>query len=291
MSDPGDGAQPWWVEAMPRFGMRSLFHALCDLEPGADPEPVLSCAAGQPWLAELAGRLTQLGTLDRTRPFQPGQGELGQALTDLYAASRVRDVLLMAHQPPPADPDGLPEPDEALGRSFPVFAPVPVARITRFFALIGAHAVTWDRFEPVLHEIVVCEPAPGPDAGITVTEQFWPALMIGELVFTRGGVRVQAEVDQAQPGVADRSDLHWEYWRRYRWASDGSFWAGTNSQWRTRFRRDYRTARGPVYNLDAPPTPVSAQAGEIEMTKNRCALNGRHDPAAAPPDVRIDERR
>lgn len=238
MSDPGDGAQPWWVEAMPRFGMRSLFHALCDLEPGADPEPVLSCAAGQSWLA---------------------------------------------------DPAGLPELDEALGRSFPVFAPVPVARITGFFALIGAQAVTWDRFEPVLHEIVICEPAPGADAGITVTELFWPALMIGELVFTRGGVRVQAEVDQAQPGVADRSDLHWEYWRRYRWASDGSFWAGTNSQWHTRFRRDYRTARGPVYNLDAPPAPVSAPAGE--MTKNRCALNGRHDPAAAPPDVRIDERR
>jgi hypothetical protein len=194
----------WWREAIPRFGMRSLFHALCDLDHD-DPEPILDYASGQPALTDLAERFSQLSVLDRTHPYQPGDEPLRTSLALLYAASRVRDVLLMAHQPEPADPAGQREQremDEVLGRTRPSFPAVPVGRIADFFALIGCRPVTVTGFDPAVHEIVSCHPAPAPGTPITITGQLWPALMIGELVFARAGVTVQAGAAHARPGVA-----------------------------------------------------------------------------------------
>src|SRR5580658_3855247 len=135
-------AQEWWREAIPRFGMRSLFHALCDLGRDDPPEPILDYASGQTWLADQAERFSQLSVLDRTHPYEPGDEQLWASLALLYAASRVRDVLLLAHQPAPANPGELHDMDEMLGRTRPSFAAVPVARVTGFFAQIGCRAVT-----------------------------------------------------------------------------------------------------------------------------------------------------
>jgi hypothetical protein len=110
--------------------------------------------------------------------------------------------------------------------------------------------------------------------------------MIGELVFTRAGVHVRAGSAHAVPGIADRSTLHWEYWRRHRTTSDGSFWWGHNSQWKTELRRDYITSRGHVYDFDAFSGTAghfrrsvagdSAQqpltADQASFIKNRCQL-------------------
>jgi hypothetical protein len=288
-------AQEWWREAIPRFGMRSLFHALCDLGRDDPPEPILDYASGQPWLADQAERFSQLSVLDRTHPYEPGDEQFWASLALLYAASRVRDVLLLAHQPAPANPGELHDMDEMLGRTRPSFAAVPVARVTGFFAQIGCRAVTVARFDPALHEIVVCETAPASDAPITITGQLWPALMIGELVFTRAGVTVRAGAAHARPGVADRSTMYWEYWRRHRPTIDGSFGWGTNSQWQTAFRRDYRTTRGSVFNLDARSAPAPdlselTGAEAAEFVKNRCPLRAEPDDQFDPPDQMIDER-
>jgi hypothetical protein len=121
----------------------------------------------------------------------------------------VRDVLLLAHQPSPLD-DSVRGLDEALGRELPRFRPVAVDQITQFFAAIGCQPVNEASFDPILHEIITCEAASDPGAQIEITGQAWPALMIGELVFTRAGVRVRAGSTHAVPGVADRSALHWE---------------------------------------------------------------------------------
>jgi hypothetical protein len=126
--------------------------------------------------------------------------------------------------------------------------------------------------------------------------------MIGELVFTRAGVHVRAGSEHAVPGIADRSTLYWEFWRRHRATSDLSFGWGFNSQWRTNFRRDYMTSRGRVYNFDAlsawrqqmsrrlslvydsapqePPTP-----DEVRFIKNRCQLRTDDVPD---PDYLVD---
>jgi hypothetical protein len=126
-------AQGWWREAIPRFGMRSLFHALCDLGRDDPPEPILDYASSQPWLADQAERFSQLSVLDRPHLYEPGDEQLWASLALLYAASRVRDVLLMAHQPAPANPGEVHDMDEMLGRNRPSSAAVPVARVTEFF--------------------------------------------------------------------------------------------------------------------------------------------------------------
>ena len=89
--------------------------------------------------------------------------------------------------------------------------------------------------------------------------------------------------------------MYWEYWRRHRPTIDGSFGWGTNSQWQTAFRRDYRTTRGSVFNLDARSAPAPdlselTGAEAAEFVKNRCPLRAEPDDQFDPPDQMIDER-
>jgi hypothetical protein len=200
-----------------------------------------------------------------------------------------RDVLLLAHQPGPV-PAPVLELDQALHREQPVFRPVPVDQITGFFAHIGCQPVTEKSFDPILHEIITCQAANDPAAPIQITGQAWPALMIGELVFTRAGVHVRAGSAHAISGIADRSKLRWAYWRRHRITVDGSFWWGHNSQWRTELRRDYLTSSGHVYDYDAfssfsrlrtawadhdlPPLTTD----QASFIKNRCQLRTSDEP-------------
>ena len=114
-----------------------------------------------------------------------------KTLWQMYAASRVRDILLLAHQPEPVD-DSVRELDDALAREQPLFTPVPVDQVTEFFAAIGCRTVTQPSFDPILHEILTCQADDDPHAPIQVTGQAWPSLLIGELVFARAGVYVRA---------------------------------------------------------------------------------------------------
>jgi hypothetical protein len=146
--------------------------------------------------------------------------------------------------------------------------------------------------DPILHEVITCEADADSSAPIRVTRHAWPAMMIGELVFARAGVHVLAGSAHAVPGVADRSTLHWEYWRRHRVTSDGSFGWGSNSQWRTEFRRDYITSRGHVYDFDAFSSfsrnrrlYLTGQMARAPLTadrasfiKNRCQLRAHGEP-------------
>ena len=273
---------------------------------GEDATELLEFAARQQWMADLARRFESIvARFDDTMAYQPEDEGLVETLWQLYAASRVRDALLLTHQPAPAD-DSVRELDEALGRKQPVFRPVPVYQVTEFFAAIGCLPVTEASFDPILHEILTCKAASQPGAPIQITGQAWPALMIGELVFTRAGIHVRAGSAHAVPGVADRSALHWEYWRRHRTTSDGSFWWGHNSQWKTAPRRDYITSRGHVYDFDALFSsflrlmrehlpdggawhPLTAD--QASFIKNRCQLRNNNEPDFHYLDYGIDERR
>jgi hypothetical protein len=283
--------------------MRQAFRVLCDLPEGDDAAELLDFAARQQWMADLARRAESVARIDATMPFEPENQDLPKTLYQLYAASRVRDILLLAHQPGPAAGEVL-ELDRALGREQPVFQPVPVGQIIRFFAGIGCQPVTEASFDPILHEIITCDSADDPAAPVQVTGQAWPALMIGELVFARAGVHVRAGSAHAVSGVADRSALHWEYWRRHRTTSDGSFYWGHNSQWRTELRRDYITGRGHVYDSDAFSSSNSTRhirltgesarprltADQASFIKNRCQLRTGDEPGFEYLDYGIDER-
>jgi hypothetical protein len=294
-----------WRQMLDEFpAIRQVFHALGVLGEGEDATELLAFAARQKWMADLARRADIVARLEDTVPLEREDEDLWETLWQMYAASRVHDVLLLAHQPGPAD-DSVRELDEALGRSQPRFRPVPVDQVTQFFASIGCRPVTQTNFDPILHEIITCKPDGDPDAPIQVTGQAWPALMIGELVFTRAGVHVRAGSLHAVPAIADRSTLHWEYWRRHRTTSDGSFFWGHNSQWRTELRRDYITSRGRVYDFDAlssysrrkrqtltgdsDPQPLTAD--QASFIKNRCQLRTNDEPDFHYLNHGIDERR
>jgi hypothetical protein len=286
--------------------IRQVFHALCAMGEGEDATELLDFAARQERTAGLARRFEGLvARFGDTMAYEPEDDGLAETLWQLYAAGRVRDVLLLAHQPVPAG-DSVRDLDQALGREQPVFRAVPVGQVTEFFAAIGCRPVTEASFDPVLHEILTCQAAAGPGAPIEVTSQEWPALMIGELVFTRAGVHVRAGSAHAVPGVADRSTLHWEYWRRHRTTSDGSFWWGHNSQWKTLPRRDYVTSRGHVYDFDALFSSFHRRtrehitgegawhhltADQASFIKNRCQLRDSNEPGFHYLNVGIDERR
>lgn len=294
-----------WRDMLGEFpAIRQVFHALCALREGEDAAELLEFAVRQEWMADLAQRAASVARLDHTMPCEPETDDLRTTLWQLYAATRVRDALLLPHQPGPVD-DSVRELDEALHREQPRCRPVPVVQTTQFFAAIGCRPVTEASFDPILHEIVTCEPAGGPDAPILITGQAWPALVIGELVFARAGVHVRAGAAHAVPGIADRSTLHWEYWRRHRITSDGSFWWGHNSQWKTEIRRDYITGSGHVYDFDAfssfsrarrlhladdsaQQVPLTADQGSF--IKNRCQLCTDDEPGFDYIDYGIDER-
>jgi hypothetical protein len=296
-----------WREMLARFpAVRQVFHALTLLGDGEDATELLEFAARQEWMGDLARRAASVARIDGTVPLEPGHDrDLDITLEQLYAASRVRDLLLLAHQPAPAG-DEVGELDDALGREPPRFDPVPVDQVSAFFATIGCRPLTQPGFDPILHEIVTCEADDDPHAPIQVTGYAWPALVIGELVFTRAGVHVRAGAAHAVSGVADRSVLHWEYWRRHRTTSDGSFWWGHNSQWKTELRRDYFTDRGRVYDFDAlseysrrrrrseigDSAEQPLMADQAEFIKNRCRLRGFDDREPDFPylDSGIDER-
>jgi hypothetical protein len=300
------GPPPRWREMLSEFpAIRQVFHALCRMGDGEDATELIDFVARQPWLAVLASRIQSVARLDETMTFEPENDGFVAVLWQLYAASRVRDVLLWAHQPAPAD-GAVRELDDALGREQPVFRPVPVDQITQFFGALGCQPVTEASFDPILHEIISCEPADDPDAPIEVVRQGWPALILGELVFARAGVRVRAGSKRAVAGVADRSRLHWEYWRRNRTTTDGSFWWGSNSQWKTTPRRDYITDRGRVYDFDALFSSfrrlarlAKADDGQLppvtddqaSFIKNRCQLRVDDEPTFHYLDYGIDERR
>lgn len=282
--------------------IRQVFHALCAMSTDEDAGELLEFAARQEWMTEVARRVASVARFEYTMPSEPEDEELNGTLWELYAASRVRDVLLLAHQPGPVS-DPVRELDEALHREQPLFRTVPVDQITGFFTAIGCQPVTEASFDPILHEIITCEAADHPATPIQITGQCWPALMIGELVFTRAGVRVRAGSAHAVPGIADRSELHWEYWRRHRITSDGSFWWGHNSQWRTAPRRDYLTSSGHVYDYDAfssfnrlmPPLPGGntgpLTADQASFIKNRCQLRTSDEPDFQYLNRGIDETR
>ncbi|MFE9427167.1 hypothetical protein ACFYNO_29840 [Kitasatospora sp. NPDC006697] len=104
-------------------------------------------------------------------------------------------------------------------------------------------------FDPFLHEITEVDQADDPQAPIRVTGLAWHGLMLGRLLFARAGVRVRAGADHAQRGVADRSPLFWTFHRPHRPTVDLSQGWGSNSQWRTDFRLDYRDGDGDRLNV------------------------------------------
>lgn len=180
----------------------------------------------------------------------------------LYAMSRVCDLLRLGFARRPGFDGGW-------------TIAVPAAAYDEFMEMFGFQPIDGPRFHPFFHEVVLVEQDADDDAPPRVLAEQWPGHTLGPLLFARAGVRVAAGRRYLIKEIAEGSTLYWAYARNNRPAQDLSHGWGGNSQWRTRFRRDYTIAGEFFYNVDATPGPPDPEddltADEWrELVRHRC---------------------
>ncbi len=231
-------------ESMMAFEQGSIYTQLLAPWVGANPDV-------RDWLTVLA-----------SRSGDPIPLATVQELWELYALSRVNQLLLLHFQSGRADGSDYPGPA------------IPLDEYATFAGSLELTVSEQRAFSPFFHEIVSVEPHPDADAPVTVTEVVWPCLMLGDMLFSRAGVRVTGGRRQVVKEVAENSKLYWAHWRKNRPYQDLSHGWGSNSQWRTRFRRDYQIGSAFFFNVDAEPTDDDddglTPAERVELLTHRC---------------------
>jgi hypothetical protein len=177
-------------------------------------------------------------------PAEHSYDQLTEALWALYALSRVSDMLLL-----PFQPAGGAASDQAIPA-------ITADERQRYLCSLGMTRIPQQPFCPFFHEVVAVEQAPGDDEPITVIEERWPGFLLGRLLMCRAGVRVRGGRQHIRKEVAEHSTLYWTFVRAARPVQDLSHGWGSNSQWRTSFRRDYVDATQLYYNVMAPITSM-----------------------------------
>ncbi|MET4728436.1 hypothetical protein ABIE09_002246 [Lysobacter enzymogenes] len=160
-------------------------------------------------------------------------------LWTLYALSRVNDLLLSGFQP---------RGEHLLARERPYA--LSKDDYLDFMTALGLRQVLWPDFSPFHHEIVAVEQAAAAARAPVVLRERWPCLMLGNLLFSRAGVDVSAGAGHVRADLAERAHLYWSYRRFNRCAHDLSHGWGSNSQWRTDFRRDFHIGDEFRFNVD-----------------------------------------
>jgi hypothetical protein len=192
-------------------------------------------------------------------------------LWQLYALSRVNETLLLRFQHGRADGSDWAGPN------------ILLEDYIRFAESLGMTASQSKNFSPFYHEVVEVEEASEENQPVNLTSTFWPCLLLGDMVFSRAGVRVSGGRQFIRKDVAESSALYWAFRRKNRPYQDLSHGWGSNSQWRTRFRRDYRIGQQFHYNVDgthelATSVPEAedrdglTQEERIELLTNRCFI-------------------
>jgi len=217
---------------------RALVEALFDGGAASAAELVFS------WLERNPAEQDWLGTFAlRSRP------DAGVGIEDLwrlYGVSRVLQLLILSFQSGQADGSAWAGPA------------ITQSELTSFARQLGLTVLVPTRFSAFECEIVEAEQTLALDAPVALRQQHWPCLMLGELLIQRAGVSVSGGAGQFNAAVAGSSTLYWAYRRKTRPYQDLSHGWGGNSQWRTRFRRDYRVGTQLHYNVDGEHSLAAA---------------------------------
>ena len=189
------------------------------------------------------------------------------AMWNLYALSRVNDLLLLSFQCNPADS---------------TIASVSLDEYETLFSQLGFRIVAESQYSPFRHEIVLVHQSEQAEEPIGVFSHLWPGLMFGDMMFSRSGVEVVGGRKHVVKEIAEHSTLYFAYRRQRRKTDDLSMGWGHNSQWRTSFRRDYESDGKWVYNADGEhllnvPSVEEDRDGltieeRIELCRNRCFI-------------------
>jgi hypothetical protein len=137
------------------------------------------------------------------------------------------------------------------------------ADIAEFMESLGLQRIEPRPFHPFFHEVVTIAEE---------TTELWPGYMLGPLLIARAGCAVKADFPKE---IAERSTLYWAFLRRNRPTNDLSLGWGSNSQWRTSFRRDYLLDGVLHYNVDARPLAHGMDEDldaeeKLELLRHRC---------------------
>lgn len=246
--------------------LRELYRAVCEYE----SEKIWQEVFLANWVAlEPAGQYFR-EIRDRDCSTKPWPELLAGESMNLYCASRLSDLLLLSFQSGDLDYAGI---------------GTTLENYTELFTHLGFDIVEPSRFHAFSCEVV--EVAQSEHADVEIIEMLWPAVMLGNMMFARAGVRVKAPSHILTKGIADRSCLYWTYRRKYRTANDLSHGWGSNSQWSTDFRRDFDLSDRYAYNVDGgskivdlrEPVPELEVMDDmnilerISLLKHRCITN------------------
>jgi hypothetical protein len=169
-----------------------------------------------------------------------------------------------------------------------------------FMLGLGLREIGPRAFSPFFREIVEVELADDPDEPISRSSTVWPGWMLGPLLIAREGIRARGGMRHVTPSIAEAPQIYWTYARHYRRAADRSHGWGHNSQWATRFRRDYALGGLLHYNVDArtdgPPGPPDDDEDPLtlnelhELVRHRCFVRCRKRQTDRwPDDTRLTE--
>lgn len=240
-----------------------------------------------PWIDKGQPAFDDFGRFKRFSRFDRGDHDSQFTMWNLYALSRVNDVLLTAIQ------------DES--KKCYTDAKLPLTEYAEFFQRCGFSVIEPDRFSPFYHEIVRVHQSDDDQEPIEVLRPVWPVLMFGDLLFSRSGVEVKGGRKNVIKEIAERSTLYFAYRRFDRKTTDLSMGWGSNSQWRTQIRRDYLTEGKYVYNADGKNLLNSPSAAEpdrdgltpeqrSELCCNRCFIvTTKEDSDLWPYDDRFEK--
>jgi hypothetical protein len=159
-------------------------------------------------------------------------------LWELYALSRVSDVLLLPFQQGDFDDNSW------LGPK------LTMEERESYLGSLGMLAIERETYHPFFHEIVEVVQSDEPEAPVSLNGIVWSGFMLGSLLFCRAGVKLSGGRNFVRKEIAENSKLYFTFRRKNRPVDDLSHGWGHNSQWRTRFRRDYVDESNFYYNVD-----------------------------------------
>lgn len=230
---------------MTRISFRELHDALLNYEGSHPYVDVLL-----PWLQASTDLHSWIRSINR-RKGDPIPSIDEEESWELYALSRVLDVLILGFQDGGAD----------AGWSGPQ---ISVNEFQYFIQALGMTLVMPTTYSAFYHEIVDVRPVEKPSHVPIITKYRWPCVMLGDLLILRAGVELTAGKDILSPSLACNTTLYWAYRRKVRLHQDLSHGWGSNSQWRTSFRRDYVIGKTQFFNVDGK---YNLQAKGTELTE------------------------
>jgi hypothetical protein len=261
---------------------RDLYHTLVGFE-GHD----LYTGALKPWINQEKPSLSHLAPFKEPTKTDWKNDDFLNRIWNLYALSRVNDFLLL--------------PFQSEGSARWRGESISQEQYAEFFTSLGFTLLTSGNYSPISHEVVKVHQSADASEATSIVSTKWPGLLFGNLVFSRSGVEVRGGTDHVVKLVVENSRLYFTYRRLTRATTDLAIGWGSNSQWRTRFRRDYLSDGERSYNIDGDNDLARGPSSEpdrdgltisqrIELCKNRCfVLTDKDDSDLWPYDDRFAE--